>query len=911
MCQALKLTLVKNLPPRTEGYFPRDDDKSTPPGNVPATLGIRHWQRAGYTSPPFGLLSPNSKPSLARQRDHSACRRTDSPLKVRKTRENLKQSSIYGDVPPPCMHGPMLDPGDTVLPPTLSFTSATTIDSKCDCTVGSSHDTGTELTGSTLHPASPHKADQLPLPLSPPPQILGMPLRHKSVSRRMLSRVKEGISHRSRSSHATKSPDAESLIKRRLSGKQKIIDDEQRRMRSFEISRHSSIGSEADAAGDASGSQRSFTDSSITTDDLMATGVTLTPPSAIRKGSGQRSMHLLSPTPGKQSPYGGPTPKASARESLVFQPRNQPMLQACLPYIDMKVSLEREAVDVGVSKDIWIAVEAVVRSRIVQASARNESPTVLNRHSIDAVVVVCRDTLAKAAGLVQQCVVELCCRLDVADDRLALLVTTSRQIDTSTISCICTEIHSLQAPKTSALLERLGLAASKSRNSLPDVDEEYPIQLALKSIATQANSQEPVHAFVLSDRPAHVAQAIEQSMNWPAHLMKIGLCAPERLVPPDRSHHSWLLEIRGEGDICTTTLDNLFRDIRHGYCVGGIPSLRLCYKAMDRSRIVEVVGEKATKDLRLGQRCSLFVKVCIPKIDAVVTTKTESDQDSLLAELESIVGTLESNFLHVEARYRHTVLPTDNVVTVRHICTIRRPKTDSRWSLITSAVAGLSSEHVNIQLARFLALHYAPSKALQAIIRWNLDGPHAVQQLCTALRAQVASTTRSEAEPGCAAPSPAVIVTDTTQLATSASPIPHHVTRTTSAATLSPVQVQRGNELPHSASTSAMIATRIISAPKGTTAISTYGPRTDDSREGTPSDSQDTAHQLWQHLRRDSLSTKQILALSTEKMEEIEDEELKTLHDQALANKRSVGAETLNAWKWEEDNIQSRAAPWL
>ena len=807
------------------------------------------------------------------------------------------------------MHASMLDLGGGTLPPSLSFTSATTVNSKCDCTNHGSHHTTNDLTGSTLLPLPPQDADSLPPPTSPPLHILGKPLRHKSVSRRMLSRVKEGISHRSRSSHATKSPDAENGLIRRLSGKQKPNNDAQGRMPSFEISRHSSIGSEADIEGDASASQRSFTDTSIATDELMATGVTLTPPSGFRHGSRQTSVHLLSPTPGRQSPYGGPTPRANVKDYAVNDRPDQPILQACLPYIDMKVCVDREAVDVGISKDIWVSVEATVRSRIAKATVINDAfTTALHPKPIDALVIVCRDTLVELPGVMQQCIVELCSRLDVAGDRLALLVTTSRHIDSSTISCFCTQVHPLQAPMTSALLERLGLAPSTSRHSLPEMFDEYPIQLGLNSIAAQADDRASVHAFVLSQRPIHLAQAVEQSTNWPAHILKIGLCPPERLAVPHHSQYNWSIEIRGEGDISAPAFDNMYRDIRHGYHLGGIPSLRLCYKAMDRSRIVEVVGEKAIKDLKLGQRCSLFIKVSVPKIDPVTDTRTDSDQDSLFAELESIVGTLETNFLHVEARYRHTIFPTDNVVTVRQICSIKRPKIESRWSLITSAVAGLFSEHVNTQLARFLIIHYPPSKALDAIARWNLDGSYAVQQLCSALQAQIASTARAQAESSHGPPSPTVIVTDTTRLPSSAPQISHPVTRTASVATLSPTQ--RHNQLPHSASTSTMIATRIISAPKGTTAISTYSPSTAGSHEGTPSDSSDTAHQLWQHLRRNSLSAKQMLALSHENMEHLEDEELQTLHSHALANKRSIGVDTLKAWKWDEDKAQ-RAAPWL
>ncbi|USW48883.1 hypothetical protein Slin15195_G022020 [Septoria linicola] len=110
-----------------------------------------------------------------------------------------------------------------------------------------------------------------------------------------------------------------------------------------------------------------------------------------------------------------------------------------------------------------------------------------------------------------------------------------------------------------------------------------------------------------------------------------------------------------------------------------------------------------------------------------------------------------------------------------------------------------------------------------------------------------------------------------------------------------------------------MITARMISAPKGTTAVSDCGKHVPGSREGTPTDANDTAHQLWLHLRRNSLSSKQILdAMSHEGLQQLEasDDDLKVLRGQALANKRSVGAETLREWKWGDSNTQG-AAPWL
>jgi hypothetical protein len=44
---------------------------------------------------------------------------------------------------------------------------------------------------------------------------------------------------------------------------------------------------------------------------------------------------------------------------------------------------------------------------------------------------------------------------------------------------------------------------------------------------------------------------------------------------------------------------------------------------------------------------------------------------------------------------------------------------------------------------------------------------------------------------------------------------------------------------------------------------------------------------------------------------EANDEVVKELRRKALANKRSVGAETLRAWRWDEKRGQGGVAPWM
>ena len=150
--------------------------------------------------------------------------------------------------------------------------------------------------------------------------------------------------------------------------------------------------------------------------------------------------------------------------------------------------------------------------------------------------------------------------------------------------------------------------------------------------------------------------------------------------------------------------------------VGHIPSLKLYFKAVGHCRLLDIVGQKGLRDPKPGTSCSIFVKVQLPGIATYRAHKSD-DQDSLFTELESIVGTLETDLLSVEVRYRHSLLPVNNVVTVRHTAQICRAKANCRWSIIDPEKQLAASLAVHSQLASYLAGHYPPARAMNLIER--------------------------------------------------------------------------------------------------------------------------------------------------------------------------------------------------
>lgn len=299
----------------------------------------------------------------------------------------------------------------------------------------------------------------------------------------------------------------------------------------------------------------------------------------------------------------------------------------------------------------------------------------------------------------------------------------------------------------------------------------------------------------------------------------------------------------------------------------------------------------------------------------------EIDQESLFAELHSIVGTLEQDILHVETRYKSSLVPDSNTLTCRVACKLRRPKTDSRWSICSPSDGQSNSSDVHERLAKYIESQCPPEQALD-LIRYHL-GPVAsaeptIEQICAGLENQLREQRSASFE---TVDKPSILISDTSleQDSGIASPTPSEKFSTAPCSPTSDTAPSCGSLL---SATPAKITRRkpstvtpsvhpLISAAKVTTAVS--GPYTDTSAVDTAT-GPDDARAVWKHIRQSSVSTlQQLIESKPETITELEsnDEVVKELRRKALANKRSVGAETLRAWRWDERNGQGGVAPWM
>lgn len=325
------------------------------------------------------------------------------------------------------------------------------------------------------------------------------------------------------------------------------------------------------------------------------------------------------------------------------------------------------------------------------------------------------------------------------------------------------------------------------------------------------------------------------------------------------------------------------------------------------------------------------MKLFVPRIRPSNSTHAgeDIDQESLFAEIQSIVGTLEQDVLHVETRYKHSLVPDTNTLTCRVACKVRRPKTDSRWSICSTNDGQVNGSNVHERLAKYIISQCPPQQALD-LIHYHLgrtaSAEHTIEQLCVALKAQLHE--QRSASFDTAPDKPSILISDTSlepdlsinsptpsdnYSTASCSPmsgtLPTAQTSIKSCASLlsaTPAKVPRRKPSPAMPS-----AHPLISAAKVTTAVS------NSHSEATPADQgngSDDARALWKHIRQSSLSTlQQLIESQPETLAELEatDDVVKELRRKALANKRSVGAETLRAWRWDDKKNQGGVAPWM
>jgi hypothetical protein len=275
----------------------------------------------------------------------------------------------------------------------------------------------------------------------------------------------------------------------------------------------------------------------------------------------------------------------------------------------------------------------------------------------------------------------------------------------------------------------------------------------------------------------------------------------------------------------------------------------------------------------------------------------------MYTEVESMLGILRTDVLQVEAEYHHPMLPSENVIRLQHTFSINRPQNGSVW--LSSDPDPIENTRVLGALAHFIATNYNPCHGLKMINRWLAHSASTIREVRQAreylesLMAREKYTTESQ--------------------------FPHIIVGDTNAGWHGMYGAElmtdlKSRNLPETSSSPTSATSEL--SPTSPTFTHPLPPLPADAQsemeKGPAREPRDSAREVWdQRIRRKSLTSQQLLQLTSDVQHfEASDDHLRVLHNKALANKRSIGVETLRAWQMERktDAIAAddqRSPPWL
>lgn len=365
------------------------------------------------------------------------------------------------------------------------------------------------------------------------------------------------------------------------------------------------------------------------------------------------------------------------------------------------------------------------------------------------------------------------------------------------------------------------------------------------------------------------------------------------------------------------TINCMMSRARMGSCAGELSHVEVEVKCKGDCSLKEVINFPRTAKLRPGQQLTILVKINIPIITSKWSLGENKGAESRKAEflrqegsagvfeqLGQILGKAETNLFTTEVSYNHSLFPKDTRLTAQNTCRIRRVDGQSVWA--GPFTGGQIDYTVEYNKALFVAKTWPPDAALKRLRRKfrsaHLEAGHesGLHQILDELEFQFNVQQRIEEQQARYAVEEPI--------RGDAVSVPRSSSRR---ATL---------HLPNEGmQPGALTVSRVITAERS----SAPSLVTDETTSQTTPRKRDAARQIWQHMRRDSRSASfpnidMQSQPSNESLNRLEaaDVKLREIRRQALQNKRSVGADTLRDFRWEESRYgaeygSERGMPWM
>ncbi|KAI9786545.1 MAG: hypothetical protein M1816_007869 [Peltula sp. TS41687] len=601
---------------------------------------------------------------------------------------------------------------------------------------------------------------------------------------------------------------------------------------------------------------------------------------------------------------------------------------------------ELEKLEVDEERSMWVAVD--VSAELFRPNGDRE---VSIHESNDLDVVICFDpftsTFKSTHSNSQKIAVTIASLLDRTRDRLAIVGFSPRFSSTQSQCGVLFPLEPINLTHITNLL----MSVQKWQQSVTSpaicMDEAMKVSVdLLSSPAATSLGQSPRecsrrvlrHIFLLSsimyEAPSKITNDIQVHIINPSIIpSKPGLWINngwQLHLPPLATTTTDEGSIDEDADHIPVCLRKALVNMRTGNLPGRLLNVSIDISPGPNCEIEAILGDTRYRSLASGQTASIFVKVKTSPLERPpllhVNTANPGGRcpssDHLHAQLAVLLGQTAEDILHVKVQYKHTLLPKDTIMSVEKKGVVRRQIGQSAWGPHT--MVGLNHERadnhalVYKRLGSFTAANWPPRKALDKL--QELYGGDIQSQLDPTYPGPLIKELRQRAR-----------TMERHGLTHDDRPWKGEVASSTKDATTTDMIIRPLFYQQDPASkTEASIPSPTSQRPELTREESHTGP------------GEDGARKIWREMRRDSrMSTSSpgqrrrrgwsdgslIMAAadrlprsrSSSTTTEHYDDFIRDIADQAVRNKRSLGADTLRSFALDErpDSLEVGIAPWL
>ncbi|KAI5273029.1 hypothetical protein E4T47_03793 [Aureobasidium subglaciale] len=757
---------------------------STAYGHTPGSVGLRGWhppQAHMFTSNSastnsLSAILPTSHASVSPTSDseiHGQCgvlaqprlahRTSNSPLKVRKTRENLR-TGYLNDVAVPS--------GSSV--PDFSYNKHHIVQplqeiqnlGRDESARPSSRNTRFSWESNSIHlttviEQSPVK--RISIESDKGEQKSAPSLSRKlSVRKRVVSRVKGGLLSRSRSSSkvALKTED-DVVIRRSASEHERLARDPTKNaLRDMEESDVFTPHSLTSESAQSLVSLNLPVENFISTLDLL-TAVSLKHREALIGSDGSfpspsQELELSPSSSPEKTPRADRKPTRSPKPHFVTSSADLSML-----HINLSVTPAWSTLDLADEATIWamIKAEASVGSDSQSTADMNNVSLPTSHHRIGKVqkpldIIVIIDSSPFVSPLALRSIFDftrrLCNLLQDDRDRLAVFCTSC----VHELQCLATnhgcQLYCLQKPDAASLaIEVAELLVGKASTPPSAAKISAMMQHAITSAITslEGTFDSVTHGFVLSPLPQRCASMLRDVVSWPVHQIQVGY-AYQALTSQDFPQATgWCFEWNTTND---NVLEALVQSARKESCIQELSHVRVSINSAEPCRVERLLTPPRKATLHPGQCTTLFAKVRVPSVIPQPTSGPAS-LEGLLRGLQETLGSLKTELFKADVRYRHSLLPLATELRIEQACELVRTNKSSQWGTIRGQEDQDGLE-VEIERARFAARNYPPDIAIRILHKkfgkfWSgNDGPPVLQHLREELEFQQMISTKLSRE---------------------------------------------------------------------------------------------------------------------------------------------------------------------